>query len=464
MRRLAFILCVICIVLPLGAQDNQEISPIIFIYDASGSMWGQMDGKSKMEIASSVLSTSVGNLAENQQVGLVAYGHRKKGDCKDVETLVSMENNSKSEVTSALKKIKPLGKTPLAYSAELVIAQLRKSGKKATVILITDGIESCNGNICDVVTAAKKEGIDFKLHIVGFGLKEGETKQLKCAAEAGDGQYYDAADAGGLGDVLNEATQQTVDEPNGNVSIYATKNGVPIDAWVQAYDIITKRKPIAVRTYKDTAYFFLPPSTYNLEVRPLEGSDVDMITVNNVESFEDRIVHKDVSFDGGIFGITTTNNGENWDCVVKIKDQNGKVAASVRTYDTPKEAELNPGTYTLTIQALAMEGMETYTEIENLTIEASKTTPVSFNFTTGKAFIDATADGKSIDSVVTITEINSGKNVAGSRTYDRGANFLLNPGNYKVKVSPLGSYKDRKPQTITLEVIKGETTSKKLTF
>lgn len=463
MRQLAMLLCLLCLAFSGNAQ-NDSTSPIIFIYDASGSMWGQMGGQTKMEIASNVLSTSVEKLGQDQQIGLVAYGHRKKGDCKDVETLVSMDNSSKSAISSALKNVKPLGKTPLAYSAELVIGELRKSKQKATVILITDGIESCNGNICDVVKAAKAEGIDFLLNIVGFGLKKGETEQLICAAKEGGGQYYDAADAGALSDVLTEATQQTVDTPDGNVSVFATKNGEPIDAFVKAYDQIAKRKAIAVRTYRDTGYVYLPPSTYNLEVSPLEGSDVDMIVVENVESFEDKMVHRDISFDGGKLGVTTTNNGENWDCMVKLKDQNGKVAASVRTYSAPKEAEVNPGTYTVTIQALAMEGLETYAEIENVKIEAGKTTPISYNFATGEAFVDATVDGNSIDSVVTIKEAKSGASVAGSRTYTRGAKFLLNPGTYDVKVVPLGAYKDRAAQTFTMEVKIGELTSKKLNF
>lgn len=464
MKQLATILCSLLFSFQLLAQSEAP-SPIIFIYDASGSMWGQMEGKTKMEIAVDVLSTTVNKLPENQNVGLVAYGHRKKGDCEDVETLVSMENNSKGKITSSLKSIKPLGMTPLAYSATQVIDGLRLSKKKATIILLTDGIESCNGNICDVINKAKKEGIDFKLHIVGFGLKAGETEQLKCAAKAGDGNYFDAADASGLGEALNQVVTETVDKPKGNVSVYAVKNGVAIDALVKAYDVVAKRAPISVRTYKDTAYFYLPPSKYNFEVAPLEGTDVKMTTVEGIQSFEDKIVHKTISFDGGKIGVTTTNNGKHWDCMVKVLDENGKTAANLRTYNEPKEVEVNPGIYKVTIQALGeMKGLETYTEIENVKVDASGIKSISYNYSTGTAFIDAKADGNSIDSVVTIDEVNSGKNVAGGRTYDRGKDFLLNPGNYKVKVAPLGNYKDRKAQTITIEVKEGEALTKTLNF
>lgn len=446
------------------SQENGTSSPILFIYDASGSMWAQMEGKTRMEIARNVLSSSVNNLPENQKIGLMAYGHRVKGDCEDVEFLAGIDNGNKEKITTALTSIKPLGMTPLAYSAKLAIDELRKSKVKATIILITDGIESCGGNICDVISSAKKEGIDFKLHIIGFGLKESETEQLKCAASAGEGNYYDAADAGGLGDVLNKAVDQTIDKPKANVTVYAVKNGVAIDALVKAYDIIAKRNPISVRTYRDTAFVFLPPGTYNFEATPLEGSDIKMVTVANVQSFEDKIVHQDVSFDGGKVAVTTTNNGENWDCAVKLIDQDGKVVASVRTYQEPKEMEVNPGTYNISIQALAIEGVETFTEIKNIEIKANAITPVSYNFKTGKAVIEALADGKSIDSVVNINEISTGKNVSGARTYGREREFVLNPGKYRVKMSPLGDYKDRNPQTFTIEVKQRETISKKVNF
>ncbi len=465
MKKVSILLICWLFSITIFAQSKITPSPIIFIYDASGSMWGKMDGKTKMAIASEVLSSVVNKLPDNQKIGFVAYGHRKEGDCKDVEFLVQTENGKKSEVISSLNNINPLGKTPLAYSALLVIDKLRQSKLKATIILITDGIESCGGNICDVIQGAKKEGIDFKLHIIGFGLKAAETEQLKCAAKAGDGNYYDATGAVGLSEVLDEATSQSVDKPKGNVSVFAFKNGIPIDAWVKAYDVLAKREPISVRTYQDTAYFYLPPSKYNFEVTPLEGSDVKKVTVAGIQSFEDKIVHQNVSFDGGKIKLVTTNNGENWDCIVKIIDQEGKVAASLRMYQEPKEVEVNPGTYKISIQALVeLKGMETYAELDKVVVNSAEITPVSYAFYSGKFALNVKADGKLIDSVVNINDLISGTNVAAGRTYNREKEFLLTPGKYKVKVAPLGDFKDRKPQEFTIEILKGQRVDKELIF
>jgi Ca-activated chloride channel family protein len=464
MKKLIILIGAILMVLTGVAQtDSNEPSPLIIIYDASGSMWGQMDGKTKMEIASGVLNSTMSNLDASKEVGLVAYGHRKKGDCKDVEFLVDFSGGSPSEVTNAVSAIKPLGKTPLAYSASLVINKLRTSKTKATIILITDGIESCDGNICDVVKAAKAEGIDFKLHIIGFGLKEGETEQLKCAAGAGDGNYYDAADAEGLASVLDEAVEQNVDKPEGNFGVYAVKNGQPIDAYVKAYKAGTDEDMGALRTYGETRYMYLPTGTYDLVAHPL-GSDVNSITIKNVENVEDEMTVKNISFDGGKFKVTGFNNKDGWDCMVKVMNEDGKVVASTRTYGGSKEMEVNPGNYTLSFQALVIKGMETYAETKSYTVEAGSLTSVEHTFETGVLQLYPKIGEGIIDCVVKVSEANTGTYVDGSRSYTKGTEIIINPGKYSIKVTPLGPNKDRPSQTITVEVKKGETVSKTLNF
>ncbi len=78
MKSLVLFLLAVFPVYSGAPQENETQSPIVFIYDASGSMWGQLDGKTKMEIAAEVLTNSVNSLPENQNIGLVSYGHRKR--------------------------------------------------------------------------------------------------------------------------------------------------------------------------------------------------------------------------------------------------------------------------------------------------------------------------------------------------------------------------------------------------
>lgn len=454
----------ICLAVQVHAQETSTPSPIIFIYDASGSMWGQIDGISKMEIATDVLSTSVNNLPDNQNIGLVTYGHRREGDCRDVEFLIDMQNNDKAIVNQTLTGIRPLGRTPLAYSATEVISRLRESGERATVILVTDGIESCDGNICEVVQAAKDEGIDFKLHIIGFGLQGEETTQLQCAAKAGGGQYYDAENAEALSEVLMEATEATVDEPDGNFSVYAIKNGEPIDAMVEAYQAGTDTRVASSRTYRDSTYLYLPPGMYDLKVSPLENSDVNPITVNGIESIEDQVGHQTVSFDGGIIRVFATKNGEGWDSSVKIYDQNGRQVSGGRTYGEADEYELNPGVYDVEVIALALNGAETTHRFEDLSVGGSEVVDVEHEFKSGTISIGVNGSDGLVDAMITITDANTGDSITGGRSYTSANSnpktFIITPGTYNVKMKAVAINGVEKIHTIEgLVVNENETTS-----
>ena len=461
MYQLRLILFALIIGGMMYSQGQETTAPVIFIYDASGSMWGQMDGKTKKEIAAEVLTTSVSEFPDGQKIGFVAYGHRQKGDCEDVEFMVDVENGNRSAVSTAIQGINPLGKTPLAYSASLVIDKLRETGSTATIILITDGIESCGGNICDVIKAAREAGIEFKLHIIGFGLEEGDTAQLKCAAEAGGGNYYDANNAGGLGDVLAAATSKPVDEPMPNFSVYATKNGEAVDAWVKALDTGGKRRPLMLRTYRDTAFIYLPPDMYNLEARPLEGSDVELITIGNIESYEDQMVHQSISFDAGKIEVETFNNNEGWDATVNvISVGTGKNVARGRTYGKAKAMEVSPGLYQVKIKVLGIKGSVIEHTANNIEVKAGETASLSHNFESGKAMIGVqNADGL-VDATVNFIDLSTKKNVASGRTYAKPTSnpkeFVLTPGNYEVIVKPVSGPNKGAEEKFTIVVNPGE--------
>ena len=457
-----FVLVVTFLVIQLKAQNPETQSPIIFIFDASGSMWGQIKGKTKIEIATEVLSNSIKNLPDNQQIGLVAYGHRNEGDCKDVEFLVDVAKGTKAQVNQSLNAIKPLGKTPLAYSAEEVIDILRALQIKATIILITDGIESCGGNICDVINAAREEGISFRLHIIGFGLESADNEQLRCAAIAGEGKYYDAVDASDLAEVLNEATDGTVDNLRFNFTGYATKNAGPVDALFKAYDVNQKNSILGARTYKDTARMYLPPGTYNLEIQPMENSDVSRISVPNVLITPNQIFHQNVSFDAAKLKVSTLNNGEGWDATVRVYSKlSGKNVASARTYGRSQVLEVDPGIYNIELGALIIEGSDRIHRIENIEVTAGEVKEISHNFKSGIALIGVRDQSGLVDATINIVESKTNKNVAAGRTYTSETSnpkkFILSPGSYDVTVKPVKGENKEDKEVFSIVIKEGET-------
>ncbi len=72
--------------LPTGAEAAQVQAHVFFILDSSGSMWGELDGRSKYLIAREQMSDVVRATPEDFRLGLIVYGHRRKRDCTDIET------------------------------------------------------------------------------------------------------------------------------------------------------------------------------------------------------------------------------------------------------------------------------------------------------------------------------------------------------------------------------------------
>jgi Ca-activated chloride channel family protein len=141
---------------------------------------------------------------ENLELGLMAYGHREKGNCGDIELVVPPGPGTAQAIGEAADKMRFLGSTPLSAAVKKAAEELRYGEEKATVILITDGIETCNADPCALASELEQNGIDFTAHVVGFGLSEDEGRQVACLADNSGGKYLAADDADQLEDALTE--------------------------------------------------------------------------------------------------------------------------------------------------------------------------------------------------------------------------------------------------------------------
>ncbi|PWW04257.1 Ca-activated chloride channel family protein [Hoeflea marina] len=186
---------------PTAASANDKA---IIVLDASGSMWGQIDGKTKIEIARQTLTEVLGGIPDTLDLGLIAYGHREKGSCSDIEEIVRPEPGTRDAISAAVRKLNPKGKTPIADAVEQAAISLAYTEDKATVIVITDGIETCNADPCALASELEAAGIDFTAHVIGFGLTAEEGRKVACLAENTGGRYLQASNAAELAGALTE--------------------------------------------------------------------------------------------------------------------------------------------------------------------------------------------------------------------------------------------------------------------
>ena len=182
----------------LPATSAETFPEVMFILDGSGSMKGDAGGQTKTEAARKVFALVVPKLPSEVRLGLAAYGHRRSKDCRDVDILVSPGSSDRDLILQKVMSIQPTGMTPIALAVTQVINLLKGRDTETTIVLVSDGKETCGGDPCAVVRALKDSGINFIMHVVGFDVTDEEKKQLTCIAEAGGGQYFGATDADSL--------------------------------------------------------------------------------------------------------------------------------------------------------------------------------------------------------------------------------------------------------------------------
>jgi transglutaminase-like putative cysteine protease len=178
-------------------QDKKPPKNIEIILDASGSMKAMLGGKSRWAVAQGVLKEVAAKLPEDFSVGLRAYGHtlssKDPNTCTDTALVLPVVPLNADQLLALAQGLAPRGETPLVYSILQTPADLQDIGG-GTVILITDGEESCKGDFAAAEATLKASGLNLVLNIVGFTLDNDPAEaQLTRLAESTGGNYYGAA-------------------------------------------------------------------------------------------------------------------------------------------------------------------------------------------------------------------------------------------------------------------------------
>lgn len=207
---------VLCFPQPLLAEEAVSAAApkrTIIVLDASGSMWGKVKGRAKIEIAREVIAGLVEKLPEDTELGLVAYGHRRKGDCADIELLVSPARLDRASFIDKVNELKPQGMTPLTSAVEFAAKELAHTERAADVVLVTDGEETCDRDPCAAAEALEKAGVNFTAHVVAFDLDAKAAKSVECFARKTGGLFLKADDAASLSAAIGMALEPEAKEP-----------------------------------------------------------------------------------------------------------------------------------------------------------------------------------------------------------------------------------------------------------
>jgi len=194
-------------------EDALSISDraVEIVFDASNSMWGQIDGEPKIGIAKRTLTDALEWLPADLSLALRVYGHqydRQQRNCRDSQLLVPPGSQNRDRIRQAIAAFRPKGQTPLGYSLEQITSDLENFVGERAVVLVTDGIESCGGDPAAAARALREQH-GTPVHVIGFGLGNAADEDLvglQSIANASGGRFFTA----GTAEELREALRLSV--------------------------------------------------------------------------------------------------------------------------------------------------------------------------------------------------------------------------------------------------------------
>lgn len=238
--------CTIVFVLTAGflfAQKKTAQKPtyILFVFDASKSMVAKHGDLTRMEGAKNLFFKFIDSLSRDKslQFGLRMYGHTVKyppGDCKDSKLVVPFGGNNVGMIKQKVMEAKPTGITPIEHSLTESANDFKDNKANNIVIIITDGIEECDGDPCKARQKLIEKGIVFKPFIIGIGLTPEQIKTFECV-----GTYFDYDNQNSFSNITQIIQQQKLNKTTAQVNLLDSKY-LPkeTDVNVTFYDINKK--------------------------------------------------------------------------------------------------------------------------------------------------------------------------------------------------------------------------------
>jgi Mg-chelatase subunit ChlD len=356
-----------------GAKDAnapEPISDLALVLDISASMnEPTADGRSKIDVAKEVVGELVRRIPEGLNVAVVVYGQAP--GCSAVKVLRGLSELRTADrelLASQLQSLTAVGNTPIALALRQAGEQFAGRQTYCGIVLITDGLESCNGDpAAEAARLAENPMLRFGVNVVGFGLKPAESAATAQIANNGKGNYYDAQDRTQLLAAIQEMTKK-LDQgaepaplnpatPTGRRAVVVVGPQVKMPALKEIVSVKPGASYYTVESYKINKV-----NKYDAEIRqpsseavdlwwvPQEGIPVLMVAqFENTERQVKRIRPEDYL---GIVRLSSPETGENSRVVVTKLETS---AGTVDSYKVQESKGLNKdmvvpvGTYMLWI-------------------------------------------------------------------------------------------------------------------
>nr|MDJ0859688.1 VWA domain-containing protein [Dinoroseobacter sp.] len=154
----------------LAQEECREDAMIVF--DASGSMaemgFNHID-EPRIFDARRAVATAIPEIAKLRRLGLLIYGPSGADSCSGLDLRFPPIENAAAPILNEINAVQPEGETPLTEAVRNAADVLLTTTGGGTVVLFTDGKETCGGTPCQL--AAELAAEDITLHVIGYKVR-----------------------------------------------------------------------------------------------------------------------------------------------------------------------------------------------------------------------------------------------------------------------------------------------------
>lgn len=436
------------------AQNQAQKTRILFVLDGSQSMYARWEKGSKMKVATRLLRNLVDSLSEvdNIELALRAYGHQYSvtndgRNCKDTKLEVPFSPTNHEKIKDRLASIRPKGTTLIAYSLEQAANDFTAcSNCRNVIILITDGIEECDGDPCAVSLALQKRGVILKPFVIGLGLEPQVMDAFKCV-----GNFYDAKNEETFKNVLGIVISQALNNTTAQVNLLDILNKPnETDVPMTFYDAFSG----AIRyNYVHTIDNRGNPDT--IPIDPLGSYDLVVHTIPPVEKKNIKLTsgkHNIIAVDAAQGELVLKMNGFNeykdLKAIVRKKGSNDILVVQ----DFDQKQKYLVGKYDLEILTLPR------TIVEDVNIASRNTTTVEIP----QAGIASIGSSAKVYGAVFMNKEDKMVWVCNLSSNTTRESIVLQPGTYQIVYRPINSKLSIYTKEVTFKIQSGQSIQVKL--
>ena len=195
----------------VDAQDKSNdpqscANDAMIVFDASGSM-STTDRSLKVpriDGAKRAMNRVIPDVAHLRRLGLIVYGEGEYNDCNTIELRLKPMPEAAATLLGEVANIDPRGRTPLTESVKQAADVLDFRNRPGTIVLLTDGEETCGGDPCKLAAQLKKQAKDLTIHVIGYRHETEGYFTSRCMADVTGGQYLRATNEAELVEALRK--------------------------------------------------------------------------------------------------------------------------------------------------------------------------------------------------------------------------------------------------------------------